>query len=144
VIELPRSIFEEIVAHALEGLPNEACGVIAGMDGHPVQMFPIRNIEESPVVYRFDEKEQLEVFNEVEDRGLDLLGFWHSHTATDAYPSPTDRARALWKDPVSGEEVVAYPGTSYLIVSLADRENPVIRAFRFEGGSPVEEDVRIA
>lgn len=144
MIDLPRSMFDEMVAHALEGLPNEACGVIAGRDGRPVRMFPIRNAEESPVVYRFDEKEQLEVFNEVEDQGLDLLGFWHSHTHSEAFPSPTDRARAHWQDPVSGEEVVAYPGSAYLIVSLQDRANPAIRAFRFEDGGPVEEEVRIS
>jgi proteasome lid subunit RPN8/RPN11 len=137
-------MFEEIVAHAFGGLPNEACGVIAGRDGRPVRMYPLRNIEESPVVYRFDERQQLKVFNDVEDRGWDLLGFWHSHTQTEAYPSPTDRERAHWKDPVSGEEVLAYPGTSYLILSLRDRENPEIRSFRFEDGRPVEEEVRIA
>jgi [CysO sulfur-carrier protein]-S-L-cysteine hydrolase len=137
-------MFEEMVAHAVEGLPNEACGVIAAEDGRPVRMFPIRNAEESPVVYRFDEREQLEVFNEVEDQGLDLLGFWHSHTHSEAYPSPTDRARAHWKDPVSGEEVLAYPGTAYLILSLEDRGDPVVRAFRFEDGAAVEEEMRIS
>ena len=137
-------MFDEMVAHAMEGLPNEACGVIAAQDGRPVGMFPIRNAEESPVVYRFDEREQLAVFNEVEERGLDLLGFWHSHTHSEAYPSPTDRARAHWQDSVGDEEVVAYPGTAYLILSLEDRANPVIRAFRFEDGAPVEEEVRIS
>lgn len=143
MIDLPRWIFEDMLAHAVEALPNEACGVIAGADGRPVHMYPMRNAERSPVVYRFDDAEQLEVFTDVEDRGLDLLAFWHSHTSTEAYPSPTDRERAHWKDPISGEEVATYPGTAYLILSLRDREKPEVRAFRFEDGSPVEEDVAV-
>jgi [CysO sulfur-carrier protein]-S-L-cysteine hydrolase len=137
-------MFDQMVAHASEEFPDEACGVIAARDGCPVRMYPVRNAEESPVVYRFDEREHLAVFNEVEDRGLDLLGFWHSHPNSEAYPSPTDRARAHWQDPVGDEEVVAYPGTAYLILSLQHRANPVIRAFRFEDGAPVEEEVRIS
>jgi proteasome lid subunit RPN8/RPN11 len=142
VIELPRAMFDEMVAHARAGLPNEACGVIAGEDGRPVRVYPMSNAERSPVVYRFDEREQLEVFTEVEEKGWDLLAFFHSHTHTEAYPSPTDRAHASWKDPVTGREAPAYPGTKYLILSLM-RPEPVLRAFRFEGGEPVEEDVGI-
>ncbi len=143
MIELPRDLFDEIVAHAVAELPNEACGVVAGDDGRPVRVYPMRNAEASPVVYRFDEREQLEVFNDVEDRGWELLGFFHSHTHTEAYPSPTDRAQANWRDPVTGETAPAYPGTRYLILSLQNRERPVIRAFGFEGGDPVEEEVAI-
>ena len=135
-------MFDEVVAHARSGLPNEACGVVAGDDGRPARVYPMRNADESPVVYRFDEKEQLEVFREVEDKGWSLYAFFHSHTHTDAYPSPTDRERAHWRDPVTGEELPAYPGTRYLILSLKDRD-PVLRAFRFEAGRPVEEEVAI-
>jgi proteasome lid subunit RPN8/RPN11 len=140
--ELPRALYEEIVEHARTGLPNEACGVIAGDDGRPIEVYPMRNAEQSPVVYRFDEREQLEVFTEIEEKGRDLLAFFHSHTHTEAYPSPTDRAHAHWRDPVTGEEAPAYPGTRYLILSLAEQE-PVLRAFNFLGGEPVEEDVTI-
>jgi [CysO sulfur-carrier protein]-S-L-cysteine hydrolase len=133
---------EEIVAHARAGLPNEACGVIAGEDGRPVRVYPMRNAEASPVVYRFDEREQLEVFTTIEDRGWSILGFFHSHPRTEAYPSPSDRALAHWTDPVSGEVVPAYPRTRYVIVSLAADE-PDIRAFRFEDGDPVEEEVAV-
>jgi [CysO sulfur-carrier protein]-S-L-cysteine hydrolase len=142
VFEVPRTMVEEIVAHARAGFPNEACGVIAGEDGRPVRVYPMRNAEASPVVYRFDEREQLEVFTDIEDRGWTLLGFFHSHPRTQAYPSPTDRALAHWTDPVKGEVVPAYPGIRYVIVSLAGAE-PDIRAFRFEGGDPVEEEVGV-
>jgi proteasome lid subunit RPN8/RPN11 len=144
VIELSRSMFEEMVAHAVDGLPNEACGLLAGEDGRPVHHYPMANADRSPVAYRFDGNEQLRVLMEVEDKGWDLLAFWHSHTHTEAYPSPTDAARAHWRDPITGEEVQAYPGTKYMILSLRDPEDLAIRAFRFEGGDPVEEEVRIA
>jgi [CysO sulfur-carrier protein]-S-L-cysteine hydrolase len=140
MIELPRPMFEEIVAHARAGLPNEACGVIAANGGRPARVYPMRNAEESPVVYRFDEREQLQVFNDIEGRGWEVLAFFHSHTHTEAYPSPTDRGHALWRDPVSGQEGPAYPGVRYLILSLAEQE-PVLRAFTYEEGEPVEEEV---
>jgi proteasome lid subunit RPN8/RPN11 len=143
VFELPRSVFEEMVAHALKGLPHEACGILAGEDGRPVQHFPMRNAEESSRVYRFDGKEHLDVLTEIEDKGWDQLAVWHSHTESEAYPSPTDRAEAHWPDPIDGKRVLRFPGTKFLIVSLQDREDPVIRAFRFEDGEPVEEEVRI-
>jgi [CysO sulfur-carrier protein]-S-L-cysteine hydrolase len=143
MIELPRVMFDEMVAHAEAQLPNEACGVVAGQDGQPARVYAMRNAEASPVTYRFDDREQLDVFTEVEEMGWSLLAFFHSHTHTDAYPSPTDRAHAHWTDPVTGQEVPAYPSTKYLIVSLKDRSRPEIRGFRFEQGEPVEEEVRI-
>lgn len=141
-LELPRALFEEIVAHAWAGLPNEACGVVAGADGRALRVYPMRNAEQSPVVYRFDGREQVKVFGDIEDRGWEVLAFFHSHPHTEAYPSATDRARAHLEDPLSGEEVLSYPGVRYLIVSLRE-EPPVARAFRFEDGEAVEEDVRI-
>jgi proteasome lid subunit RPN8/RPN11 len=144
MIELPRPMFDEILTHAVAELPNEACGVVAGEDGRPVRVFPMRNAEASPVVYRFDEREQLDVFTEVEEKGWSLLAFFHSHTHTEAYPSPTDLARAHWGDPVTGEQVPAYPGIRYLILSLKDRQHPRIRAYRFQDARPVEEDVSIS
>ena len=140
--DLPRALFEEIVAHCRDGLPNEACGVVAGEGGRPLQVYRMRNAEESPVVYRFDAQEQLEVLREIEDKGWEPLAFFHSHTHTEAYPSPTDRAHAHWRDPVTGEESPAYPDTRYLILSLAE-EDPVLRAFTFVDGDAVEEELQV-
>ena len=142
-MEIPSAMVDEMIAHARAGLPNEACGVLAGANGHPQRVFPMRNAEASPVVYRFDGNEQLRVFGEIEDNGWELLAIFHSHTHTEAYPSPTDRAQAHWRDPVSGEEAAAYPGVRYLILSLAEQE-PVLRAFTFRDGEPMEEEVRIS
>jgi [CysO sulfur-carrier protein]-S-L-cysteine hydrolase len=142
-MEIPSAMVEEMITHARAGLPNEACGVLAGANGRPERVFPMRNAESSPVVYRFDGNEQLRVFAEIEDNGWELLAIFHSHTHTEAYPSPTDRAQAHWRDPVTGREAAAYPGVRYLILSLAERE-PVLRAFTFRDGEPVEEEVRIS
>ncbi|HEX6208520.1 MAG TPA: M67 family metallopeptidase [Actinomycetota bacterium] len=140
-IEIPRDRYEEVLAHLRAGRPNEACGVLAGVDGKVAAVYPMRNAEESPVAYRFDEREQIEVFREVEERGWELLAFFHSHTHTEAYPSPTDVRHAHWEGS-DGEPLPAYPGTRYVIVSLMGEE-PDVRAFAFEGGAPVEEEVRV-
>jgi [CysO sulfur-carrier protein]-S-L-cysteine hydrolase len=145
VIELSRALVDEIVEHARAEAPNEACGIIAGRDGRPEHLYRMRNAEQSRVSYRFDGTEQLQVFREIEDRGWDLMAFYHSHPHTEAFPSPTDRARAHWRDPATDRQVAAYPGTAYVIASLLGDEGdePVVRAFRFEEGEPREEEVRV-
>jgi [CysO sulfur-carrier protein]-S-L-cysteine hydrolase len=142
MIELPRTMVDEIAAHARSGFPNESCGVVAGVDGLPVRVYPMRNAEESPVVYRFDGTEQVRVFRDIEDRGWEVWGIFHSHTHTEAFPSPTDRAHAHWRDPVTGEEAPVYPGVRYLILSLASPDTE-LRAFTFQDGEVLEEEVRI-
>jgi [CysO sulfur-carrier protein]-S-L-cysteine hydrolase len=142
VIELDRGFYEEIVAQARAEVPNEACGLIAGKEGVPVRLYPMRNADESPTTYRFDPKEQYRAMTEIEDEGLEIYAIYHSHTHTEAFPSATDRARAHREDPGSGELMAWFPGTRYLIVSVAE-ERPVLRAFTFEDGKPVEEEVRI-
>jgi proteasome lid subunit RPN8/RPN11 len=141
-MDLSRAFFDEIVAHARAEQPNEACGIVAGKDGRAVSVYAMRNVERSPVIYRFESNEQKKIFREIDEMGWELLAFFHSHPATEAFPSATDRDIAVWRDPVTGEETPAYPGTRYLILSL--RGEPEVRAFRFDGGEPVEEEVTIA
>lgn len=141
-MDLPASIYEEMLAHAKSEAPNEACGVVAGKDGVPVRVYPMRNIEASPTRYRFDSREQNTVKKEIEDNGWDTLAFFHSHTHTEAYPSKTDKGYALWRDQATGEVEPAHPGTRYIILSLSDDARPV-RAFRIESEDPIEEEVRI-
>ena len=131
MIELDRGFSEEILSHALEHLPKEACGLIAAKEGVPVKVYPMRNADESPTTYRLDPKEQLEVFNQMERLGLELYAIYHSHTHTEAYPSERDRRLAF------------YPDSRYLILSLKDRGNPVLRGFSIRDGEVTEEQVRI-
>jgi [CysO sulfur-carrier protein]-S-L-cysteine hydrolase len=143
VIELPRDHYEEIVSQAREELPNEACGLVAGRNGYALKVIRMRNADRSALTYRFDPAEQLRVMDRLDEEGLDIVAIYHSHTHTEAFLSPTDRARAHWRDPESGEMVPLFPGVHYLLVSLMDEEAPVLRGFRFEGGEPVEEEVAI-
>jgi proteasome lid subunit RPN8/RPN11 len=130
-MELDRVFFDEMVGHGLSGFPNEACGLLAGKEGRPVRFFPMRNRDASPVTYRLDPKEQLAVFDEMDEQGWELVGIFHTHTHSEAYPSETDRSQAF------------YPEASYLVMSLSDRENPVLRSFRIEDDEIVEEDLVI-
>jgi proteasome lid subunit RPN8/RPN11 len=131
-MELERVFYDEMVAHGLAGFPNEACGLLAGKEGRPVRFFPMRNRDASPVTYRLDPKEQLEVFDEMDEQGWELVGIFHTHTHSEAYPSDTDRDQAF------------YPEASYLVMSLSDRANPILRSFRIEEDEIREEDLVIA
>lgn len=112
----PRELADEMVAHCLEGRPNEACGLIAARDGDVVHIYKLTNASASPVRYALDPKEQLEVYRDLDDRRWELGGVFHSHTRTVAYPSPTDVREAREDVP-------------YVIVSLAT-EPATIKAFR--------------
>ena len=131
MIELERAYFDEIVRQAVEEFPNEACGLIAAKEDRAVRVYPMRNADASPVTYRLDPKEQLEVFNDIDEQGLELWAIYHSHTHSEAYPSETDRRQAF------------YPEARYLIVSLEDRNEPQLRGFRILDGEVTEEEVSI-
>lgn len=130
-MELDGVLVKEIAEHGLREFPNEACGLLAGPDGAPVKFFAMRNLDASPVSYRLDPKEQLEVFDRIDEEGWELLGIVHTHTHSEAAPSETDRKLAF------------YPDARYLIMSLSDRERPVLRAFRISEGDVAEEELRI-
>jgi len=89
------------------------------------------NAERSPVLYRIDPREQLRVFNEMDETGLELVAIYHSHTRSPAYPSNTDVSLAY------------YPEAAYLIVSLADADKPELRAFRIVDGKVSETELEI-
>ena len=89
------------------------------------------NTEESPVSYQMDPKEQLRVMKQMREAEQEMLAIFHSHTASEAYPSPVDVSLAV------------YPEVSYVLVSLTDRAHPAIRSFRIEDGAIAEEDIQI-
>ena len=129
MIELGEALYQDIVDHGLREFPNEACGLIAAKEGILTRVYAMTNVDASPVSYRLDPKEQLKVFNDIEERGWELWGIYHSHTHSQAYPSETDRRQAF------------YPEARYLIVSLEDRDDPVLRGFRIPDGEIEEEEV---
>lgn len=139
-VHLPRHIAEQMIAHAREGKPEEICGLVAGDDtGRPVAIFRVPNIATNTIItYHMDPHAQLKAFREMEARGWQLHGIYHSHPATEAYPSETDRGLAF--DPFDNQPL--YPDTIYYIVSLANDAEPVIRGFLLPDPETVEE-VRI-
>jgi proteasome lid subunit RPN8/RPN11 len=137
-LRLPRTMVDEMVAHARDDLPNEACGVVLGKDGVAVKLYRARNAEASPYRYSIDPRDILKFTREADEEGLEFLVIYHSHVASEAYPSPTDIRLSQWpSDPPSD----LYPSAYYVLVSLADRENPVVRAFKITGGVVSEEEL---
>ena len=97
-MELDGVMFKEMVEHGLREFPNEACGLVAGPAGSPSRFFAMSNLDASPVSYRLDPQEQLRVFDEMDRQGWELLGIFHTHTHSDAFPSETDRKLAFYPD----------------------------------------------
>ena len=121
----------KILAHALADHPDEACGVIAGPadTGRPERFIPMLNAERSPTFYRFDSLEQFRVWREMDERDETPVVIYHSHTATEAYPSRTDISYA------------SEPGAHYVLVSTRDPDRPEFRSFRISHGVVTEEEV---
>ncbi|MDQ3877931.1 MAG: M67 family metallopeptidase [Actinomycetota bacterium] len=128
-VVLRKDLADEMVDHCREGRPNEACGLLAADSGGIVRVIKMTNASASPVRYSLDPQEQFKAYKAMSDLGLELAGVFHSHTHTEAYPSPTDVRLA-------SEDV------PYLIVSLAS-EKPSIRAFRIIKANWMDENGEI-
>jgi proteasome lid subunit RPN8/RPN11 len=127
-MRIPTEIYEQLLAHAREDVPNECCGLIGGNDGVARTVYRARNAEASPLRYNLDPQDQFRIMSEMEERGEELSAIYHSHTASPAYPSQTDI------------NLAAYPDALYLIVSLAEGEQD-LRGFRIEDGEVTEVDL---
>jgi [CysO sulfur-carrier protein]-S-L-cysteine hydrolase len=134
-IRLTQAQFEQILAQARAEAPHECCGLLLGRGDAVEEVFPGRNVDETPRTrYVMDPQDQLRAFRLMDERGWDLVGIYHSHPHTEAYPSETDKSRAL------------YPDARYMIVSLREPADPRVRAFRLLDGADgaktvAEEDV---
>jgi proteasome lid subunit RPN8/RPN11 len=133
VLTIDRTTYDAIVAHARRDHPDEACGIVAGPAGsdRPERFIPMMNAERSPTFYRFDAAEQLRLWREMDDRDEEPVIVYHSHTATEAYPSRTDISYA-------GE-----PGAHYVVVSTRDEALVEFRSFHIVDGAVTEEEVDI-
>ncbi len=128
---IDRQSYDTLVAHARAEYPNEACALLSGRDGTVEKVYALPNAEASPTFYVVDPRAQLQAMNEMDDLDVDLVGIFHSHTFTEAYPSRTDI------------ELAAYPDATYLILSLADPQAPVLRAFHIRDGQVDEHEVSV-
>jgi len=124
-VRIGSDLMAEMITHCELGRPNEACGILASEDGRVVKVFRMSNAAGSPVRYSLDPTEQFAVYRAIDDNGWELAGVFHSHTHTEAWPSPTDVRLA-------SEDV------PYLIVSLAE-DPPQVRAFRISKANWTDE-----
>jgi proteasome lid subunit RPN8/RPN11 len=133
VLTIDSAILDAIVAHARRDHPDEACGVVAGPAGSdlPTRLIPMDNAARSMTFYEFDSIEQLRVWREMDDNDEEPVIIYHSHTATEAYPSRTDISFA-------GE-----PSAHYLLVSTREPDSTEIRSFRIVDNVVTEEEVNI-
>jgi proteasome lid subunit RPN8/RPN11 len=133
MLRLSRDVYLQMVGHCLDGLPLEACGLLGG-DPNPVNSavasvcYPTGNAAASARLYTVDPRDHLRADRDAESRGLEVIGVFHSHTHTDAYPSPTDVAQA------------PDPTWHYVLVSLRDIA-PVVRSYRILDGKIAEESI---
>ncbi len=99
----------------------------------------MRNVRPSPVSYEMDPEEQFRVMKDIRQAGLVMVGTFHSHPGGHAYPSGIDVERAYWP----GTLLPNYPDAVYIIVSLADRANPVVKGYGIDGEKVSEVDLAI-
>ena len=135
MIKLLKTDYEKIVAHAEKELPNEACGLIGGTitgDSKEIKkVYLLTNIDHSNEHFSLDPKEQLAAIKDMRQNGLVPLGNWHSHPESPSRPSDEDKR-------------LAYDSkASYMILSLTDRQNPVLNSFKITGDTAEKEELVI-
>ena len=137
MLTITRALHDQIVAHSRADHPDEACGVVAGPagTGRPERFIPMLNAARSPTFYEFDSGDLLKLYREMDDNDEDPVIVYHSHTATEAYPSRTDVSYA------------SEPEAHYVLVSTAECGNDdgpfQFRSYRIVDGRITEEDVEI-
>lgn len=129
MLNMPKVLYDQIITHCQREYPKEACGLLAAavVGGPIVQAYPMRNVEDSPIGYSMDPKEQLHVEKQLRSQGQRLAAIYHSHTASEAYPSSVDVSLAI------------SPDISYVLVSLKNQQQPVVKSYRI-AGSVIEEE----
>lgn len=147
MIILKKEFFEQIVKQCKQEYPNEACGILAGNDSYVAiqesqgvnaqrsiiveRIYEMINLEKSPSFFSMSPEEQFKVTKDIRKLGLEMIGIYHSHVKSQAYPSSEDVKLAF------------YPEVSYVILSLQDLSNPVIKSFKIEEGKISEEEIKI-
>ena len=130
-MKVPRGIYDEMLEHAREEVPNECCGILGGKDGEATTLYRATNAEQSPLRYTLDPNDLFRItFREIPERDEEMLAIYHSHTASPAYPSQTDI------------NLATYPDAVYLILSLAEGEEP-LRGFRIDDCEVGEVDLDV-
>jgi [CysO sulfur-carrier protein]-S-L-cysteine hydrolase len=130
-MQIPKAIYDQMLDQAREEAPNECCGILGGKDGAASTMYRATNAEQSPLRYTLDPNDLYRIsFQEIPENDEEMLAIYHSHTASPAYPSQTDI------------NLATYPDSIYLILSLAEGEQP-LRGFRISDGEVSEVELTV-
>jgi proteasome lid subunit RPN8/RPN11 len=140
MLRISRALYDEVIGYCQRAYPKEACGVLAGriativsggQERAAVWVYPMDNVEQSAIGYQMNPSEQLLVMKQMRQREQEMIGIYHSHTASAAYPSPVDVSLAI------------SPDISYVLVSLKNREHPQLKSYHIDDNRVTEEDVVI-
>ena len=136
MVQIKQKFIDEMVAHSKADLPNECCGILAGPNGQVMKAYQMSNVEASPFRFSMDPGELVEVDAEAGENNWELLAIYHSHTACESVPSDRDVRIAagtagLWTD------------VRFVLVSLMDMNNPVVRIFEVTNGVVTEEPLQV-
>jgi|SRR3972149_3888760 len=130
-LEIPEGLLSRVIEHARREYPLESCGILAGKDGKITKVYSMENTEKSSSFYLMAPEQQLKVFREVEEEGLELSAIYHSHPHSPAFPSQRDVDQAF------------YPDSLILIISLMDPKVPQVGAFQVENGKIEQKGLKI-
>lgn len=122
-MQLTHDQLKQLIALARADAPQETCGIIGGKDDKALRIYPLENVDDQPQIrYLGDPQQQLRALQEIDENGWDLLAIYHSHPATQAYPSQTDISRAF------------YPDAIYMLISLMNPKQATVRAYTIHEG----------
>ena len=138
MLTFKKADLQTMIDHCAAGLPNEACGMLAGKAGRVEKVYCMKNSKPGPDFYEMDAEEQFRVMKDIRDAGLEMVGMFHSHPTGQAYPSSVDVEKAYWP----GTQLPNYPDAVYVIISFMDRAKPAPRGFSIEEGKV--DEVRIS
>jgi proteasome lid subunit RPN8/RPN11 len=134
MLEIKREFLHSIFEHCNAAFPNETCGILAGRYSRVEIVYSMTNAKPGPTYYEMHPGEQFRVMKDIRDKGLAMVGIYHSHPSGPAYPSRVDVEKAYWP----GTLYPNYPDAVYMIVSLMDRLKPIAKVFSIVEGTVTE------
>jgi proteasome lid subunit RPN8/RPN11 len=147
MIEIEARVMDAMHAHAVEGFPEEVCGVVFATPGGQV-VRRLKNIQNdlhaadpeqhtrtAATAYCMDSRELFEVEKQAREPGWSIAVFYHSHPQHDAYFSPTDKGQAAYTDPIDGSKTPNYPGATWAVVSVYDRVVRDVQTYGWDDGA---------
>ena len=136
MVQIKQKFIDEMVAHSKADLPNECCGILAGPNGQVMKTYRMSNVEASPFRFSMDPVELVQVDSEAGENDWELLAIYHSHPGSEAYPADTDVR-------IAAGTAGLWPDVRYVLVSLMDMDNPVVRIFEISDCIVIEEPLEV-